>query len=177
MTKRVMVTLDDEQYEILKGIKGVGTKDAEKVRNILIAYFSEKGYIKEASRYDRMKDIEPYRYARFTWGRDISVTGEASRLGEEFDVRQINTPEPSESEVAVHKSDREEAIIKADTVGAIISTFRAILYQKEKAPFTAKDLKLREEILFLYPRTTPSPLPIMRSFEPKFVTEDPGEEV
>jgi hypothetical protein len=30
-----MVTLDDEQYEILKSLKGFGTEDAEKLRNIL----------------------------------------------------------------------------------------------------------------------------------------------
>jgi len=46
MVKRIMVTLDDEQYEILKGLRGFGKKDAEKVRNILIAYLSEKSYLK-----------------------------------------------------------------------------------------------------------------------------------
>lgn len=49
MVKRVMVTLDDEQYKILQGIKGMGTKDAEIVRNIVVAYLSEKSYIKTAS--------------------------------------------------------------------------------------------------------------------------------
>ena len=44
--KRIMVTLDDEQYGILKSLKGLGTKDAEKLRNILIAYLSEKSYLK-----------------------------------------------------------------------------------------------------------------------------------
>ncbi|MBS7616515.1 CopG family transcriptional regulator [Candidatus Bathyarchaeota archaeon] len=48
MVKRIMVTLDDEQYEILKKIKGFGTKDAEKIRNIIIAYLAEKSYIKTA---------------------------------------------------------------------------------------------------------------------------------
>ena len=49
MVKRIMVTLDDEQYEILKRLKGFGQKDAEKIRNIVIAYLSEKSYLKEAS--------------------------------------------------------------------------------------------------------------------------------
>lgn len=172
MTKRVMVTLDDEQYEILTGIKGLGTKDAEKVRNILIAYFSEKGYVKEASRNDRMKDIKPYSYARYTWSKNVNVDKEAEQLGANFEIKSINTPEPSEQEIAIHKTTRKEIIVKADTVGAIIGTFRAILYQKDKAPFTTHDLLLRQKILELYPRTTPSPLPLMPSFEPKFVTED-----
>ncbi len=44
-----MLTLDDDQYDILQGIKGMGTKDAEIARNIIIAYLSEKSYIKNAS--------------------------------------------------------------------------------------------------------------------------------
>jgi hypothetical protein len=49
MVKRIMVTLDDEQYGIVQSIKGMGTKDAEKIRNIVVAYLSEKNYIKNAS--------------------------------------------------------------------------------------------------------------------------------
>lgn len=47
MVKRIMVTLDDEQYDILQSLKGFGKKDAEKIRNVLIAYLSEKSYLKE----------------------------------------------------------------------------------------------------------------------------------
>jgi hypothetical protein len=47
MVKRILVTLDDEQYEILQSLKGFGKKDAEKIRNIFIAYLSEKSYFKE----------------------------------------------------------------------------------------------------------------------------------
>jgi predicted DNA-binding protein len=46
MVKRIMVTLTDEQYEILKELKGFGSKDAEIIRNIIIAYLSEKSYLK-----------------------------------------------------------------------------------------------------------------------------------
>jgi hypothetical protein len=49
MVKRIMVTLDDEQYQILQRLKGFGLKDAEKVRNIIIAYLSEKSYLKTAT--------------------------------------------------------------------------------------------------------------------------------
>ncbi|MCD6529140.1 CopG family transcriptional regulator [Candidatus Bathyarchaeota archaeon] len=50
MVKRIMVTLDDDQYEILKKLRGFGEKDAEKLRNIFIAYLSEKSYLKEAQK-------------------------------------------------------------------------------------------------------------------------------
>ena len=49
MVKRIMVTLDEEQYGILQQLKGFGSKDAERIRNILIAYLSEKSYLKKAS--------------------------------------------------------------------------------------------------------------------------------
>jgi len=49
MVKRIMVTLDDEQYKILQGLKGFGSKDAEILRNVVIAYLSEKSYLKRAT--------------------------------------------------------------------------------------------------------------------------------
>lgn len=50
MVKRIMVTLDDDQYEILRNLKGFGRKDAEIIRNIMLAYLSEKSYIKGAQK-------------------------------------------------------------------------------------------------------------------------------
>lgn len=47
MVKRVSISLDKEQVKLLTSIKGFGTKDAEKVKNLLLAYLSEKGYLKE----------------------------------------------------------------------------------------------------------------------------------
>lgn len=45
MTKRVSISLDKEQIKLLDSVAGFGKKDAEKVKNILMAYLSEKGYI------------------------------------------------------------------------------------------------------------------------------------
>ena len=47
MAKRVSISLDEEQVKLLELVKGFGTKDAEKVKNILVAYLSEKGYLEE----------------------------------------------------------------------------------------------------------------------------------
>ena len=47
MTKRVSISIDKEQEELLKRVKGFGKKDAEKVKNILIAYLSEKGFMRD----------------------------------------------------------------------------------------------------------------------------------
>lgn len=167
-----MVTLDDDQYEILQSIKGLGSKDAEKIRNVLLAYLSEKSYIKHASQDPLLEKLEKYNYVRYTWWKDVNVEKEAQELTKEFTVTPINTPEESRYEIAIHKSTRKEMIIKADTLGAIISTFRAVLYQREKSPFTNRDLKLRERILEIYTRTTPSPFPVGFSHEPKFIVEN-----
>jgi len=47
MAKRVSISLDHEQIKLLNSLKGFGTKDAEKVKNILLAYLSEKGFMEE----------------------------------------------------------------------------------------------------------------------------------
>jgi len=47
MTKRVSISLDKEQVELLSSVKGFGKKEAEKVKNILMSYLSEKGYLEE----------------------------------------------------------------------------------------------------------------------------------
>ena len=44
MAKRVSISLDSEQTKVLKSLKGLGTKDAEKIKNIFMAFLSEKGY-------------------------------------------------------------------------------------------------------------------------------------
>lgn len=50
MVKRIMVTLDDDLYQIVRNLKGFGSKDAEKVRSIVIAFLSEKSYLKSAQK-------------------------------------------------------------------------------------------------------------------------------
>lgn len=47
MAKRVSISLDKDQEELLKKLKGFGTKEAEKVKNILLAYLSEKGFMED----------------------------------------------------------------------------------------------------------------------------------
>ena len=50
MTKRVSISLDEEQMRLLDSVKGFGSKEAEKVKNLMIAYLSEKGYLEEFNR-------------------------------------------------------------------------------------------------------------------------------
>jgi hypothetical protein len=50
-----MVTLDDEQYNICKMLKGFGSRDAEIIKNIVIAYLSEKSYRLEKAALQQQK--------------------------------------------------------------------------------------------------------------------------
>lgn len=49
MAKRITITFDDEQYEAIKLVKGMGERDADRIRNLVLAYLSEHSYIKEYS--------------------------------------------------------------------------------------------------------------------------------
>ena len=55
--KRVLVTFNEDQVKIIQSLKGFGTKDAEIVRSIVVAYLSEHNYIEQAS-IDRDRAIE-----------------------------------------------------------------------------------------------------------------------
>ncbi len=49
--------------------------------------------------------------------------------------------------------------IEADTLRARLSSNRAVLYQRENAPFTARDMALRGRVMELYPHNSPTPFP------------------
>ena len=122
------------------------------------SYFRNKAFA-EVSR--------PYHYARFRWWSRVNLKDLAEDLSKEFEVEQQLLP-TDETELALHKDEREELKVSANTLTAMLSAFRAVLYQKEGAPFTKKDVKLREKVLELYPRkrSTPVPIPLI-SVEPK----------
>lgn len=50
MVKRVSISLDKEQVKLLSSIRGFGNKEAEKVKAILLAYLSERGYLDELNK-------------------------------------------------------------------------------------------------------------------------------
>jgi ribosomal protein S8 len=47
LVKRISISLDPEQVDLLHAVKGLGSKEAEKVKNIVLAYLSEKGYLQD----------------------------------------------------------------------------------------------------------------------------------
>lgn len=52
MSKRVLITLPDETYKIIKSIETLGTSDADKIRSIVISWLSEKSLISTKAKQD-----------------------------------------------------------------------------------------------------------------------------
>lgn len=110
---------------------------------------------------------KPYIYVRYTWWRGVDLDGVSEELGNSFNVEPIFMPD-DDRDLSLAKVDREKLKVWADTLKARLSPYRAVLFQRDQAPFTARDMNLRNRILKLYPRTTPTPFPIGFSTEPKF---------
>jgi len=48
--KRILVTFNDEQYAILQGMTQFGNTDAERLRNVFLAYASENDFLRPKSK-------------------------------------------------------------------------------------------------------------------------------
>ena len=111
--------------------------------------------------------VDGYHYVRYTWWKDIDLKEVASVLNGIFHIKPKKMP-GDDREIALYKDYREGLNVKADTLGVYLSPIRAVLYQRESAPFTARDVDLRERIIELYPHDRPTPFPLFYSVEPKF---------
>jgi hypothetical protein len=119
---------------------------------------------------------QKYRYIRYRWLEDVDIDTLTSKLeAEGFTVKRSNAPVPTMQEISIHRNTRREILVKADTLGAFISTFRATLFQREAAPFTMRDLKLRERLLAVYQRDRSTPFPFLFSHETPFTVADEEE--
>lgn len=113
------------------------------------------------------KDTKPYFFVRFRWDKGIDLKNLAEELEPRFEVEWFSI-ERTKEEFSLFKDESVELKVKADTLGAFISSVRVVLYQKVKLPFTPKDLELREIIMTWFPRERMSPFPFLFKDEPKF---------
>ena len=112
--------------------------------------------------------VGTYTYVRFKWWEPIDLEEVRKDLSRFFSVEMHRRPR-DKREIAL-SDERDELQVKADTLSAMLSRFRAVLYQKESAPFTTRDMELRNKVLELYPRDRSTPFPWGFSSEPKFET-------
>jgi hypothetical protein len=89
---------------------------------------------------------------------------------EEYSVEM--KPYPKDDRwISIRKCDRDELVVTADTLMAHLSSFRAVLSQKQAAKFTKKDVNLREKIGEIYEHDRPTIFPLLSEPEPKYVVE------
>ena len=50
MSKKIVVTLPDETYKLMKTLEGMGSKDGEIVRNLVISWMAEKSMISTSAK-------------------------------------------------------------------------------------------------------------------------------
>jgi hypothetical protein len=60
--------------------------------------------------------------------------------------------------------------VKSDTLTVFLSIYRVVMVQKVAAPFTAKDVELRNRMMELFPEERPTFLPWQSNMEPRFET-------
>ena len=92
-----------------------------------------------------------YHVALSNWGMLHDVKKLSEKLQEDFTFVKILLPERKTVVVISElKGPVPEIELKADTLFALIAPNKAVLFQKERRPFTKKDVELRKKILELY---------------------------
>ena len=108
-----------------------------------------------------------YHYVRYRWWEIIDVDKLANELSEEYNVKPIKD-HGWDLELTLMKEARDKFLIKSDTLTVFLSAYRVVMVQKVAAPFTSKDLKLRNRLLELFPKERQTVLAIRSIPEPEF---------
>ena len=101
--------------------------------------------------------MKPYSHVRFRWWDGVDLK-ETLKKFEEFET-ESKEPITDPREIGLHKDTRIEVVVKADTLQAWLSKFRAVLGQREAAPFTPRDVELRDKVREIYDHDRPTPFP------------------
>lgn len=89
------------------------------------------------------------------------------KFQDDFEIKRLNVP-TGERDITPSPFEREGLCIHADTIKARLAPMRAVLFQKDHAPFTERDLELRRKVIEIYPRNRASPFTLGLLPEPKF---------
>lgn len=121
-----------------------------------------------------MTQAEPYHYVRFVWWQGFSVDDLAKSLKGDFtpSLHLYEDEKDFTYDLSFLKGLRWEIRVKADTLSAFLSPFRAVLFQRVAASFTRRDAELRRRVLSMYIRNRPTPFPWQFSEEPPFKVEE-----
>jgi hypothetical protein len=117
---------------------------------------------------------KPYYFIRYEWFNRVDLDALAKELAEDF-VVELRPMPSGPVDVSIYKFEREGLKVSADTLAVFLHPFKAVLFQRESAPFTSRDLDLRDRILTLYRKNKSSLLATSVYHEPKFqIAEEPS---
>jgi hypothetical protein len=108
--------------------------------------------------------VEAYHYARFRWWSRLNLESLSKRLSENYDVKKLDMPR-YELVLSMRKDHLDEYLVKSDTLSVFLAPTKAVMSQKKAAPFTNKDLELRNRIKKHYPARARSEPQFERSEE------------
>ena len=100
---------------------------------------------------------KPYYKIRFRWWTPFDIDKFACEFGRIFDI-SFRYAFKEKGRIEIFTETRHEIRVKADTLYAFLSAYRAVLFQKKAAPFTERDRYLEEIILKCYLHTHSTPL-------------------
>ncbi len=118
-----------------------------------------------------MSKGQPYHHVRFRWWGPLDIEGLQPEFGKDYEVKLV-LPPVDKTRISIQADYVKELRVWSDTLTAFMSPFRAVMAQKERAPFTKRDMELRSRVFELYPRSRPTPFPWDVSSEPKFEVAD-----
>ena len=113
---------------------------------------------------------KPYQHVRFRWWERANLEEISEEFKGKYAVEMSRYPR-DRAEAVLHKDDKDELMVTADTLMAHLSGFRAVLSQREASKFTAKDVELRKDVGKIYTHDRPTPFPWSFSPEPKYEVE------
>ncbi len=94
-----------------------------------------------------------------------------SEFENDYDVG-LKFPPRDDTGISIQAESARELRVRSDTLTAFMSPFRVVLAQRERAPFTRRDMYLRGRVIELYPQSRPTPFPWLFSGEPEFEVEE-----
>jgi hypothetical protein len=127
----------------------------------------KKFWIKWKKKLGIPSATKAYHHLRYRWWDKADIGKIKEELDPKFSIILWKGPR-TEGEINLFTEERDVLKIKADTLYAYLDIYKAILFQKEPAVFTKRDMELREKIFKIYTRITPFPYPLIIENEPKF---------
>jgi hypothetical protein len=105
----------------------------------------------------REPEKRPFFRVRFRWWQPFDLDEFATECGNRYEI-ELRPTYVGWGKIDLFAESRREFRVRADTLHAFLTIYKAILFQKEAVPLTLKDRELRDCILENYPRTRDTPL-------------------